>query len=167
MFARLPVPSFAVAAVGLIVSANAFAQDDLKSQIIGAYSLSSTYDQLADGKKIYTWGRGVEGSAIYTPSGIFSLQIMAANRHSSSGQGPLQPVGPIVTYYGTYTVEDANKTITYHIQRSSFPPWNGIDRKVTVESVTGSDLDVSVFVKGDPKLGDHVAHAKWKREGAS
>jgi Lipocalin-like domain len=167
MFARPSVLSFGVAAVGLIVSANAFAQNDLKSQIAGAYSLVSTYDQLADGKKNDPWGQGVEGSVIYTPSGIFSLQIMAANRHSSSAQGPLEPVGPIVTYYGTYTVDDASKTITYHIQRSSFPSWNGIDRKVTIESVTGSDLDVSVLVKGDPKFGDHVAHAKWKREGAS
>jgi hypothetical protein len=61
MFARPSVLSFGVAAVGLIVSANAFAQNDLKSQIAGAYSLVSTYDQLADGKKNDPWGQGVEG----------------------------------------------------------------------------------------------------------
>ncbi len=159
--------SFGVAAVGLIVSANAFAQKDLKSQIVGAYSLASIYDQLADGKKNDTSGEGVEGSAIFTSSGAFSVQIIAANRHNNSAQGSRDPIGPIGTYYGTYAVDDASKTMTYHIQRSSFPGWNGIDRKATIESITGSELDIFAPVKGDPKLGDFVAHLNWKREGAS
>ena len=41
------------------------------------------------------------------------------------------------------------------------------DRKVTIESLTSSELDVSAPVKGDPKLGDFVAHLNWKRNGAS
>ena len=122
------------AAVASGASANAFGQDDLKSRIVGAYSLASVYDQLADGKKNDTWGAGVEGSAIFTPSGIFSIQIMAADRPSVSGQGPRNPVGQIVSYYGTYTIEGASKTLITHIQNSSFPAWNGIERKATIES---------------------------------
>jgi hypothetical protein len=167
MFARTPVVGFGAAAVGLIVSANAFAQNDLKSQITGAYSLVSVYDQLADGKKTDPWGPGVTGSVIFTSSGFFSLQIMAANRHNGSAQGPRDPIGPIVAYYGTYTVDDASKTIAYHIQGSSFPAWNGIDCKSHIESVTTGDLETSAPVKGDPKLGEFVAHSKWKREGGA
>ncbi len=70
MPARNLALSFRVAVVSLIISANAFAQKDLKSQIVGAYSLAAIYDQLADGKKNDTWGEGVEGSAIFTSSGI-------------------------------------------------------------------------------------------------
>jgi Lipocalin-like domain len=153
------------AAVASAASANAFGQSDLKSQLVGAYSLASVYDQLADGKKNDTWGAGVEGSAIFTPSGMFSVQIMAANRHSGSGQGPRDPIGQMVTYYGTYTIDDASKTIAYHIQNSSFPAWNGIERKATIESLTGSDLDTTTTVKGDPKLGEFTAHLNWKRVG--
>lgn len=153
------------AAVALTTSANAFAESDLRSRIVGAYSLASVYDQLADGKKNDTWGAGVEGSALYTPSGFFSVQIIAADRHSGSGQGPRDPIGPIVTYYGTYTIDEASKTISYHFQRSSFPAWNGIDRKTSIESLTDSDLDTISTVKGDPKLGDFTAHLNWKRVG--
>ncbi len=167
MAARRLMLSSGVVALGLIVNANAFGQKNLKSQIVGDYLLESIYDQLADGKKNDTWGEGVEGSAIFTSSGAFSVQIIAANRRNTSAQGPRDPIGPIVTYYGTYTVDDASKTMTYHIQRSSFPGWNGLDRKVTIESITGSELAISALVKGDPKLGDFVAHLNWKREGAS
>jgi hypothetical protein len=160
------VLGFGVAGLGLIASTGAFAQTDLKSQVAGVYSLASIYDQLSDGKKNDTWGPGVEGSAIFTGSGFFSVQIIAAKRHNNADQGPRDPIGPIVTYYGTYTVDDAEKTISYHIQRSSFPAWNGLDRKITIANVTSSELDVSAPVKGDPKLGDFIAHLNWKREGA-
>jgi hypothetical protein len=156
-----------MAGIGLIVSVSAFAQKDLKSQVVGVYSLASIYDQMPDGKKNDTWGEGVEGSAILTSSGMFSVQILAANRHNSSTQGPRDPVGPIVTYYGTYAVDEAAKTVTYHIKGSSFPAWNGLDRKVTVDSVTSTGMDISAVVKGDPKMGEFVSHLKWKREGAS
>jgi len=36
-------------------------------------------------------------------------------------KGVRDPIGPIATYYSTYTVDDTSKTMTYHIQRSSFP----------------------------------------------
>ena len=167
MSMRNVILSFGVAAIGLIASTNALAQKDLKSQIVGAYSLASIYHQLADGKKNDTWGEGVEGSAIFTSSGLFSVRIIAADRHNSPAQGARDPIGPIVTYYGTCTVDDASRTMTYHIQRSNFPAWNNFDRKVTIASVTGTGLDISAPVKGDPKLGDFVAHLNLKREGAS
>ena len=149
--------------LGFVIPVAAQAQD-LKSQIPGVYSLTSVYDELADGKKNDTWGSGVQGNAIFTPSGHFSATIAAANRQSKPTETPRDPVGPIVSYYGTYTVDEANKTIAYHIQQATTPRWNDFERKVTVDKISDTELDTIAPVKGDPKLGDFVAHLNWKRE---
>jgi len=88
---------------GLSVAAPAFGQSSLKSQVPGTYTLASIYDELADGKKNDTWGPEVKGSLILTPTGQFSVQIIGSNRNKTVAHTPREPVGPIVTYYGTYT----------------------------------------------------------------
>ena len=149
---------------GLTIFPIAAQAGDLKSQILGVYSLAAVYDQLADGTKHDTWGSGVQGNLIFTPSGHFSVTIAAANRASAPTQTPRDPIGPVISYYGTYTVDEADKTITYHIQQSTFPRWNDFERKTTVEKISDTELDTLAPVKGDPKLGDFIAHLQWKRE---
>lgn len=35
----------------------------------------------------------------------------------------------MIAHFGTYTVDESDKTITFHIASSSFPNWNGVERK--------------------------------------
>jgi hypothetical protein len=152
-----------VCVVGLSLAASAFAQSPLKSQVPGAYKLTSIYDVLADGKKNDTWGPEVKGSLILMPTGQFSVQIIGSNRDKTVAHTPREPVGPIVTYYGTYTVDEAAKTLTYHVIGSSFPRWEPIDRVAAVEA-TSNGLNIITTVKDDKQLGDLKAHQEWKRE---
>jgi len=41
---------------------------------------------------------------------------------------------------GTYTVDEATKTITQHVEASTFPNWNGQDQKRLVNSISGDEL---------------------------
>jgi hypothetical protein len=34
-----------------------------------------------------------------------------------------------IAHFGRYTIDDANKTITFHIETSTFPNWNETDQK--------------------------------------
>jgi Lipocalin-like domain len=34
-----------------------------------------------------------------------------------------------MTYFGTYSVSEADRSIAIHIDASSFPNWNGADQK--------------------------------------
>jgi len=129
---------------------------------VGAYSLGAVYDELKDGTKNDTWGAGVKGSLVFTPSGQFTVQIVSADRDKTASKSPRTPIGPIVTYFGTYTTDDASKTITYHIERSSFPGWDNFDRKIVV-GATGSTLKLVSTVTGDPKLGDFKSYQEWQR----
>jgi hypothetical protein len=61
-----------------------------------------------------------------------------------------------MTYFGTYTVSEADRTIAIHIDGSSFPNWNGVDQKRIV-TITGDQLKLSAPVA----FG--TAEVVWKR----
>jgi hypothetical protein len=107
---------------GVLLANTASAQNN--TQIAGSYSLSAVYDQTQDGQKHNPWGEGVKGSLILTPTGQFSVMIVSDNRDKAASKSPRTPVGPVVAYYGTYTVGGDGKSLVYHVDRSSFPAWD-------------------------------------------
>jgi hypothetical protein len=155
----------AAAALGLaILPGNAVAQTkSLKQQLEGSYTLAKAFDTSSDGKDNDIWGPGVQGSLILDPSGRFSLFIVAANRAKGEANDPRVPVGNIVAHYGTYTVDETAKTISYHYEKSTFPQWDGVDRKATIQSFTGTELSVASAPAPNPKLGTVIPHQEWKR----
>lgn len=153
------------AAWGLaILPSSACAQTkSLRQQLEGTYTLAKAFDTSSDGKDNDVWGPGVQGSLILSPSGRFSLFIVAADRAKGDATDPKVPVGNIVAHYGTYTVDETAKTISYHYEKSSFPPWDGVDRKATIESFTGSELTTASAPAPNPKLGMTIPHQIWRR----
>jgi hypothetical protein len=145
----------------ILLSGSVFAQD--KPPVAGSYSIASVYDQTADGVKHQTWGDGVLGSLILTPNGKFSVFLISAGRDKAASKSPRTPVGPVVAYYGDYTM-DGSKTMTYHVTGSSFPGWDGIERKVAIDSATDTELKLVTTVKGDAALGDFSSYQVWKKD---
>jgi hypothetical protein len=138
-------------------------QKTLKEQIVGTWILDSVYDQTQDGKKNDTWGPGVKGMAIFDGSGHMSVQIIAADRAKSTANNRT-PVGQAIGYFGTYTVDEAAKTVTYHIERSTFPGWDGIDRIVSTVFPTENELNIiGVTPIQDPSRGPFIPHLNFKR----
>jgi hypothetical protein len=100
-------------------------QEPLKELIVGTWLLDAVYDKTQDGEKHYPWGDGVKGQATFTSDGHFSWQMMSANRPKAD-TSPREPVGPVVAYWGTYTVDESAKTLTDHLESCTFPQWDGI-----------------------------------------
>jgi len=89
---------------------------------------------------------------------------MSADRSKSASNNPRIPVGQAVGYFGTYTIDEGAKTLTYHIERATFPQWDGIDRTVIIASATESELNLVVQVPiQDPSLGPYIPHLNFKR----
>jgi hypothetical protein len=42
--------------------------------------------------------------------------------------------------FGTYSLDEADGTLTLHMERSSFPNWNGTDQKRVITSLTANEL---------------------------
>jgi hypothetical protein len=45
-----------------------------------------------------------------------------------------------ISYFGTYSFDPADGTVTLHVERSSSPNWIGTDQKRVITSLTGTEL---------------------------
>ncbi len=137
-------------------------QSTLKQQIIGTWTLVSVYDVAPDGKKSSdVWGEGVRGSVAYDSSGRFTYMIMSAGRPKHTTITPLTgrtPVGPMIGYFGTYSVNEADKSVTLSIERCTFPNWEGTDRKILL-TVKGDQMSQTLA----PSPGATVPNIEWVR----
>jgi hypothetical protein len=138
-------------------------QKTLKELIVGTWLLDSVYNQTQDGKKHDMFGPGVKGIAMFDGNGRFSWQIISADRSKSASNNPLNPVGPAIAYFGTYTVDEAAKTVTYHIERATFPQWDGINRTANIAIATENEFDQISAPVPDPSLGTSIPHLNFKR----
>ena len=145
------------------VSAPALAQQSLQSQLEGTWKITAVYDQFTDGHKRNTFGNNPQGLAEFTPSGTLIFQLMAGDRSAKPGTAPFNPVGPAIAFFGPYTVNEQNKTYTYHVQQCTFPQWNGVSRTTTVAEVTPTTLKVVAATIHDPQGGDFQPHLEYQR----
>ena len=150
-------------AIGFTVPAFAQQQKSLKELIVGTWLLDSVYDQTQDGEKHNPWGDGVKGQAIFTSDGNYSWQMMSANRPKAD-TSPREPVGQVVAHWGTYTVDDAAKTLTFKLERCTFPQWDGGVGTDNIACPTDDELQIVLTKPMQvPKLGPILPHIYWKR----
>lgn len=149
--------------LGIGITGNAIGQPKagaLKQQIVGTWTLASIYDEFPNGKRDNLWGPDVKGSVTYDSSGRFSQLIISAHRPKSES-GPRAPVGQAIGYFGTYSVNEADKTVTQHIDRSTFPNFEGTDQKASI-AIKGDQLS-QVSAPVATLAGTIVPHYKWNR----
>jgi hypothetical protein len=156
-----------LALVGLAISfafpAFAQQQKSLKELIVGTGLLESVYDQTQDGVKHNPWGDGVKGQAMYNAQGHYSWMIMSANRPKAD-TSPRIPVGQVIAYWGTYTIDEAAKTITDDIERCTFPQWDGGGGTNNIEFPTEDEFHFTAPKPfPDPTLGPIAPHIIFKR----
>jgi hypothetical protein len=63
-----------------------------------------------------------------------------------------------MTYFGAYSVNEADRTIAIHIEASSFPNWNGADQK-RIFAITGDQLTLTARALSTAGRADAI----WKR----
>ena len=92
-------------------------------------------------------GRNPAGQYIFTDDGQFSFQAAAdLPKFASSSRMKTTPeenkavVEGSIAYYGTYTANDADKTITLQTERSSFPNLNGTVGKRIVTALSADEM---------------------------
>ena len=132
--------------------------ESLLQQVAGAWTLTSGSEKMADGKVNELWG---SGSLILDPSGHMSFFVFGKDRPSATAPDPRVPLGPMVAYYGTFTVDDDTKTLTYHVAAASSPMFNAATRMQTV-SLSGDTLTTTGSTVNTPQ-GPITPINVWKR----
>src|ERR1700747_1345332 len=125
-----------VALVGLAISfaVPTFAQQ--ANDVVGAWTLVSiTLEK--DGKKTDFYGPNPQGQLIYDATGHFSVIITRSdlpkfasdNRVAGTPEENKAIVQGSLASFGTYSVNETDKTYTQHVESSTFPNWKGTEGK--------------------------------------
>jgi hypothetical protein len=132
-----------------LLPGNAMAQQkSLKEQLVGTWTMVLCEVVQPDGTKTpLVVGNDPTGQYIFTDNGHFSFQAAAElPRLASNSRMKTTPeenkavVQGSVAYYGTYTVNDADRTIALHVDRSSFPNQNGSDGKRIITALSADEM---------------------------
>jgi hypothetical protein len=140
----------------------AFAQQrPLKESIVGSWTIVSAVDKYEDGKSNNPWGPGLKGNIIFDGSGRFAQIIIGGPEASMKTADPRRPDAYVVAYYGTYTVNEADKLVTTKLEYASYSARAGSELGW---KVTG-DNDVLTLI-GTPRkdqLGTFSPNLEVKR----
>jgi Lipocalin-like domain len=137
------------------------------NDLVGTWTLVSiTLEQ--DGKKTDFYGPNPRGQVTYDLNGhvLFIItrsdlpKFASNNREAGTPEETKAVVQGSIAYFGTYSVNETEKTITTHIESCTFPNWNGTDRKSSFD-ISGDELNIAVI--NTPSTGTGTAHLVWKR----
>ena len=122
-------------------------QKTLNEQVVGTWAYVSVDIVGADGSRVPLYGPSPQGLASFDRNGHYILmtarrgqpKFASNNRNEGTPEENKAVVQGSIAHFGTYTVNDADKTITFHIETSTFPNWNGTEQKRPF-TVTGDEL---------------------------
>lgn len=125
----------------------------LKDQIVGSWDFVVAEVTAPDGKKSFPFGEAPKGLLIFTADGHFSQihiasdvpKIASNNRLTGTAEEYAEIMRRSLSVFGAYTVDEANRTVTYHIVSSSFPNWEGQAQTRTIDKLTPDE-----FVNSNP-----------------
>jgi len=139
----------AAALLGLaLLPQGAIAQKSLQDQIVGTWAIVSQVQTMKDGSTRHPAGMNPKGVNIFTADGQFVVLFMrddlpklaAGDRQKATAEEARSIIGGSIGYYGTYTVDEPSKTITYRLLGSTFPNQFGVDQKRVVSHITADEL---------------------------
>jgi lipocalin-like protein len=161
-----------ITALGLaLLPGNASAQQkSVKDQLAGAWSLVSNTTTRSDGTKVDTFGSNAKATAIYEANGRFVTITMRSdlpkfasnNRTTGTADENKAVVQGSIAYFGTYSVDEADKSFTAQVEGSTFPNWTGTAQKRKV-TFSGNEMTQSLTTGS---AGGSV-EIKWKRVSAA
>ena len=147
----LAVTTMSLLFLGVVLFlSDAVAQNkSLKEQLVGTWKLVSSHNVRSDGSRIDNIGPGPKGILIYTSDGYFALvntrsdlpKLVSNSRDLGTPEEYKAVVQGSIAYFGTYSVNEADKVITAQIEGSTFPnAIGGPDQKRIITSLTADEL---------------------------
>jgi len=139
----------------------------LKEQIVGTWTFVSALDVKADGTRSDRWGSNPKGIFMFDRNGNFAqfitrsdLPRFGAKRIDQGTAEEFRAVmSGLVASFGTYTVDEAEKTVITHVEGSVLPDLVGVDQKRKIISLTASELRYA----NPTTVTGLAAETVWKR----
>jgi hypothetical protein len=148
-FSLLTVTTMALLLLGVALPlGDAVGQEKtLKEQLVGTWAYVSVDTVRQDGSRVPMYGPNPQGLAVFDSNGHYILmtarsgqpKFASNNRTEGTPEEYKAVVHGSIAHFGRYTVNEADKTITFQIETSTFPNWNGAEQKRPF-TLTGDEL---------------------------
>jgi hypothetical protein len=145
------------ALLGLTVGgALAQSAETLKDRLVGTWIQVITEVTAPDGQKSLPFGDKPNGILIFAPSGHFAQIHIASDVPKFASNNRLKGTPEEYTavnqkslaIFGTYTVDEAKRTVTFKITSASFPNMAGEEQTRLIETLTADEFKNTTTVAG-------------------
>lgn len=140
--------------------------DATAASLAGTWTLTAADDLQSDGSRVHAYGSNPQGILVFGADGRYTIQIFREDRmkfasgdkrHGTPDEYKDASVG-MSCHFGHYTVDSTKGTITFKIERASFPNWDGATQTRPF-TLKGDDLEWRVPATPDGK----VPISAWRR----
>jgi hypothetical protein len=141
-----------------VTATGALAQSStaLKDQLVGTWIQVTTEVTSPDGKKSLPFGDSPNGILIFAPTGHFAQIHIASDvpKFASSNRlmGTPDEYKAVnqksLSIFGTYSVDEEKKTVTFKITSSTFPNMAGEAQTRVIDTLTADEFKNSTAVAG-------------------
>jgi hypothetical protein len=150
--------------VGLAVPAGKSSAQTAKD-IVGTWTIVSNVTDQA-GKKTEPYGPNPKGIMVLDSNGRYIIAVgrsdlpkfASNNRTTGSAEENAAVVHGSIFHFGTYSVNEADKTLNFRIETSTFANWDGTEQKRPF-TVTGDELKYTIATGS----GGGTVQVVWKR----
>ena len=126
-------------------------QKSLKDQLVGTWTTVSWEQTNKDGSKFQRFGANPKGVNVFDANGRFYVMFARADLPKFAANNPMKTTSEenkavmegSIAYFGTYTVDEAGKSISLRVEASTFPNQVGNEQKRNITSISANDLQVS------------------------
>jgi hypothetical protein len=117
------------------------------NSIVGTWVLAGADKLLPSGKQVPDYGADPHGIAIFTSDGRYAIEIFRSDRKKFASKDRAtgtpdeykEAILSTSAHFGHYAVDAQKGTITFKVDRSSFPNWDDSTR-VSTYTLTGDTL---------------------------
>lgn len=138
--------------------------DNLQQRLVGTWTYTGAKAAASEGEPRRA-DEPTTGILVLTGHGRFA-QILVVPASSSVGSTSRVRAGAkaSVALFGTYTVDDATRTLSYRVQSSTIPQWNGIEQQLSIDTLTANELQLRSLAGS---MHPSTAATMWKRADAA
>ena len=130
------IVALAITALTIGVAWPAAAIAETAKDFVGTWTLVSSITEQA-GNKSDTFGPSAKGVLVYDANGRYVIIFIGANlpkfasnnRTTGTADENKAIVGGSLAHFGTYVVNEADKSFTFRVASATFPNWDNTDQK--------------------------------------
>ena len=118
-----------------------------KDRLVGTWTYESVVVERTDGTRVAPFGSDPKGFVTFSADGRYLQlirpdipKIASKDRLSGTAEENRAVAQGVLSQFGTYSVNEAEGTLTLHVETSSFPNENGTDHERIITSISADKL---------------------------